>query len=56
MLVWSGAVLAAIAIVLTAGMPGVILLAILVGFAMSGRPRIQLEVRRVSAVALVVLG
>lgn len=56
MFAWSGGMLGALAIVLTAGIPGVILLAILVGLALRGRHRVEIEVRRASAVALVVLG
>lgn len=54
--VWFLGMLGALAIVLTAGIPGIILLAILVGLALRGRRLVEAEVRRASAVALVVLG
>ena len=56
MLVWIAAMALAIAIVLTAGLSGVILVAILIGTGLRGRPRLNREIARASKAAFIVLG
>lgn len=55
-MLWSVGMLASLAIVFVAGIPGLILVAILVGLALRGRVRVEREVMRASTAAFLILG